>query len=94
MGAAVVAAIAAAKRSSGRAAAGRARSNRVAMAQLAAACEGRALRFLANVDPVDVFRALEGLNPESTLVVVISKTFTTAETMLNAETVKSWILAH
>jgi glucose-6-phosphate isomerase len=55
---------------------------------------GRTMRFLANVDPVDVFRALEGLDPESTLVVVISKTFTTAETILNAETVKSWILAH
>ena len=44
----------------------------------AAAAEGRRLRFLANVDPVDVARALEGLNPETTLVVVISKTFTTA----------------
>ena len=44
----------------------------------AAASEGRRLRFLANVDPVDVARALEGLDPETTLVVVISKTFTTA----------------
>lgn len=46
----------------------------------AAAAEGRRLRFLANVDPVDVARALEGLDPETTLVVVISKTFTTAGT--------------
>jgi glucose-6-phosphate isomerase len=52
------------------------------------------LRFLANVDPVDVGRALEDLDPESTLVIVISKTFTTAETMLNAVTVRDWILRH
>ena len=54
---------------------------------------GRNLRFLANVDPVDVARALNGLNPETTLVVVVSKTFTTAETMLNARTVRQWIIA-
>ena len=54
----------------------------------------RTTRFLANVDPVDVGRALEGLDPETTLVIIISKTFTTAETMLNAETVKQWILTH
>jgi glucose-6-phosphate isomerase len=53
---------------------------------------GRTLRFLANVDPVDVARALEGLDPEETLVVVVSKTFTTAETMLNAKTLKDWLL--
>jgi hypothetical protein len=44
------------------------------------------------VDPVDVSRAVEGLDPEATLVVVISKTFTTAETMLNARTLKDWLL--
>jgi glucose-6-phosphate isomerase len=57
-----------------------------------AASAGRKLRFLANVDPVDVSRALEGLNPESTLVIVVSKTFTTAETMMNAKTVRDWLL--
>lgn len=56
------------------------------------AAEGRRLRFLANVDPVDVARAREGLNPETTLVIVISKTFTTAETMLNARTMRAWIV--
>jgi glucose-6-phosphate isomerase len=56
------------------------------------AAEGRRLRFLANVDPVDVARATEGLEPETTLVVVISKTFTTAETMLNARTMRKWIV--
>lgn len=54
---------------------------------------GRSLRFLANVDPIDVARALSGLNPEETLVVVVSKTFTTAETMLNARTVRKWLIA-
>ncbi|RRT63574.1 hypothetical protein B296_00042593, partial [Ensete ventricosum] len=46
---------------------------------------------LANVDPVDVARNISGLNPETTLVVVVSKTFTTAETMLNARTMREWI---
>nr|MDA3961532.1 glucose-6-phosphate isomerase [Planctomycetota bacterium] len=55
------------------------------------AAAGRNLRFLANVDPIDVSRALEGLDAENTLVVVISKTFTTAETMLNARTVRAWL---
>jgi glucose-6-phosphate isomerase len=58
----------------------------------AAGAEGRRLRFLANVDPVDVARALEGLSPETTLVLVVSKTFTTAETMLNARTVRDWLV--
>ncbi|PKA46476.1 Glucose-6-phosphate isomerase, cytosolic 1 [Apostasia shenzhenica] len=58
----------------------------------AAECaKGRQLRFLANVDPVDVARSITGLNPETTLVVVVSKTFTTAETMLNARTLREWI---
>lgn len=59
-------------------------------AELAA---GRQLRFLANVDPIDVARALNGLSPETTLVVVVSKTFTTVETMLNARTVRTWLTA-
>eukprot|EP01051_Picozoa_sp_SAG22_P012004 SAG22_NODE_1209_length_5162_cov_16.551649_3_plen_293_part_00 len=57
-----------------------------------AAAAGRTLRFLANVDPVDVNRALEGLDPATTLVVICSKTFTTAETILNAKTVRGWIV--
>ena len=104
---------------------------------------GRQLTFLANVDPVDAVRALHGLDPETTLVVIVrcgqgfprrkggphdlarrsqrrvlyrrvappsltvpprrplyplyalyhpgSKTFTTAETMLNARTVRAWL---
>jgi glucose-6-phosphate isomerase len=45
------------------------------------------------VDPVDVTRATAGLDPETTLVLVVSKTFTTAETMLNARTLKDWMTA-
>ncbi|KAL1546732.1 glucose-6-phosphate isomerase [Salvia divinorum] len=52
---------------------------------------GRKLHFLANVDPIDVARNITGLDPETTLVVVVSKTFTTAETMLNARTIREWI---
>jgi len=58
----------------------------------ARAARGRTLRFLANVDPIDAHRALEGLDPERTLVVIVSKTFTTAETMLNARTVRNWLV--
>jgi hypothetical protein len=52
---------------------------------------GYSLRFLANVDPVDVERTCADLDPEETLIVVVSKTFTTAETMLNARTMRQWL---
>jgi glucose-6-phosphate isomerase len=48
------------------------------------------VRFAANVDPKDLSRALEGADPASTLVVVVSKTFTTQETMANAQAAKQW----
>jgi len=56
------------------------------------AAAGKQLKFLANVDPIDVKRALNNLCAETTLVLVLSKTFTTAETMLNAKTVKDWLI--
>lgn len=59
--------------------------------ECALSAQGRRLRFLANVDPVAVARTLDGLDPEQTLVVVISKTFTTAETILNAKTLRDWL---
>jgi glucose-6-phosphate isomerase len=59
----------------------------------ARAAGSRKLRFLANVDPVDFLRNTQDLDPSETLVVVISKTFTTAETMMNARRVKDWILS-
>jgi glucose-6-phosphate isomerase len=63
-----------------------------AYSKAAEASKGRNLRFLANVDPVDFELCTRDLDPEETLLVVISKTFTTAETMLNARTAKKWIL--
>jgi glucose-6-phosphate isomerase len=48
------------------------------------------VRFAANVDPRDLARALEGAEPASTLFVVVSKTFTTQETMANAAAAKRW----
>ena len=43
------------------------------------------------MDPVDVERTCADLDPEETLIVVVSKTFTTAETMLNARTMRQWL---
>ena len=59
--------------------------------EYASEAEGRRLRFIANVDPVETEMALRDLDPASTLVIVISKTFTTKETMLNAALVKRWL---
>ncbi len=49
------------------------------------------LRFAANVDPADIALALDGLDPAQTLVVVVSKTFTTQETIANAEVARAWL---
>lgn len=49
------------------------------------------LRFVANIDPRDMAEALAGLDPETTLVVVVSKTFTTQETLANADLAKAWL---
>ena len=56
--------------------------------------KGRRLKFLANVDPVDFQRTVSDIDIEETLVVINSKTFTTAETMLNAKTVRQFIIDH
>ena len=48
------------------------------------------VRFAANVDPKDLERALEGAEPASTLFIIASKTFSTQETMANAERAKAW----
>lgn len=48
------------------------------------------VRFAANVDPRDLERALQGADPAETLVIIASKTFTTQETMANAERAKQW----
>ncbi len=51
------------------------------------------VRFVANIDPRDMAEALVGLDPETTLVIVVSKTFTTQETLANAEAAKAWLAA-
>jgi len=51
----------------------------------------RRIKFLANVDPIDFERALDGVDVDETLFVIVSKTFTTAETMLNARTARNFI---
>jgi glucose-6-phosphate isomerase len=49
-------------------------------------------RFVSNVDGIDFVEAVHDLNPAETLFVVSSKTFTTLETMTNAETARKWSL--
>jgi glucose-6-phosphate isomerase len=50
------------------------------------------VRFVSNVDGIHIREILKDLNPETTLFLVASKTFTTQETMTNAETAKRWLL--
>jgi glucose-6-phosphate isomerase len=50
-------------------------------------------RFVSNVDGTDFAEAVYGLDPEETLFIVSSKTFTTLETMTNAHTARDWLLA-
>lgn len=58
-----------------------------------AAGQGRGydLHFLANVDPVDVKRSIESFDPETTMIIVVSKTFTTRETLVNAKVMRDWL---
>ncbi len=48
--------------------------------------------FVSNVDGTDIVETLKNLNPETTLFLIASKTFTTQETMTNAHTAKRWFL--
>jgi glucose-6-phosphate isomerase len=49
-------------------------------------------RFVSNVDGIDFVEAVHDLNPAETLFIVSSKTFTTLETMTNAESARDWLL--
>lgn len=49
--------------------------------------------FVSNVDGAAITGVLEKINPETTLFIIASKTFTTEETMLNAAAAKSWLVA-
>ena len=51
------------------------------------------LRFAGNVDGFEIAQALHGLDPARTLVVAVSKTFTTQETMANAGAARAWLRA-
>jgi len=48
------------------------------------------LHFISNVDGAEILTTLKKLNPETTLVALASKTFTTHETLLNAKTARNW----
>ena len=50
-------------------------------------------RFVSNVDGTDFAEAVRDLDPAETLFIISSKTFTTLETMTNAQTARDWSLA-
>ncbi len=54
--------------------------------------DGLTAKFISNIDPTDSAVKTAGLDPETTLVIVASKTFTTLETLTNARLVRKWLL--
>lgn len=50
------------------------------------------VRFISNIDGTHFYESTQDLNPEETLFIIASKTFTTQETMTNAETAREWLL--
>src|ERR1700753_1658936 len=56
--------------------------------------KGMKLHFVSNIDGTHIAEALADSHPETTLFLVASKTFTTAETTTNANTAKAWFLAN
>ena len=53
---------------------------------------GISARYISNIDPNDAAEKLKGLDPETTLFIVASKTFTTLETLTNARVCRAWLL--
>lgn len=53
---------------------------------------GLQFHFVSNIDGTDISDTLKSINPETTLFLVASKTFTTQETMTNAQTARAWFL--
>ncbi|GAF49182.1 glucose-6-phosphate isomerase [Rhodococcus wratislaviensis NBRC 100605] len=53
--------------------------------------DGPEVRFVSNVDPADLLSNLTDLDPRTTLFVVVSKTFSTLETMTNAQAARRWL---
>ena len=54
--------------------------------------QGLECRFISNIDPTDCFVKTADLDPETTLFIVASKTFTTLETLTNARMARTWLL--
>ncbi|MDR6939050.1 glucose-6-phosphate isomerase [Arcanobacterium hippocoleae] len=50
-------------------------------------------RFISNIDPTDLGETLKGVDPETVLFIIASKTFTTLETLTNARQARAWFLA-
>ncbi|TCP63348.1 glucose-6-phosphate isomerase [Rhodovulum bhavnagarense] len=63
----------------------------MAVMALAPYHDGPRCHFVSNIDGAHIADTLKGLNPETTLVIVASKTFTTVETMTNAQTARAWM---
>ncbi len=53
---------------------------------------GISARFISNIDPNDLAMKVAGLDPETTMFIVVSKTFTTLETITNAREARTWLL--
>ena len=53
--------------------------------------DGPRVHYVSNVDGAHIADTIKGLNPETTLVIVASKTFTTIETICNADTARRWM---
>ena len=53
---------------------------------------GIAARYISNIDPNDLAEKTKGLDPETTLFIIVSKTFTTLETLTNAREARTWLL--
>lgn len=54
---------------------------------------GPRVHFVSNVDGTHIAETLKKLNPETTLFIIASKTFTTQETITNATSAKLWLLS-
>lgn len=64
----------------------------MAVRALAPFCDGPKVHFLSNVDGAHATDVLGALDPQRTLVIIASKTFTTLETLTNAQTARDWLV--
>ncbi len=64
---------------------------RLAVRALTSFAKGPAVHFVANADAFELLSLIEKLDPAETLFIVVSKTFTTQETLLNAQTARRWL---